>query len=337
MPQDHYHFDFYLQRVHRRWMLWRTIEWIGLSIAIGCAVAFLLSLILLVRGESALPLVTGCIAISAITGAMIGWLRRPTVLSTASEIDRQFGLADLLATALAIRQSKTIVADSQDANWSDTVLAIADARSIELANQSLLLRRYGSRAWGGIGLATATVLTLGILSGNPIVTHAGNSVSQRDADVAIPSSRVMLNANTQKLQIPVDNQPESPNVSRIDSTQRPTESSTANGDSTHQSNTAIDSAGAGIGQTAETPHQENLPVGQAGVHKENASGQTATGGGDAARSGGGKVNSNATAADHNSNQSRTELVNERFHRFTTWPRSKRKAEFHSRCISRFGS
>jgi hypothetical protein len=229
-------------------------------------------------------------------------MKRPSLLNTASEIDRQFHLADLLATALMIRQSRTFVADAQDQTWSHTVLALAEARSVELVNQSLLLRRYGSRAWGGISLATATMLTLGVLSGNPMITRAGNFPSNPDAAGSVPPSPVTLNENAGQSQIPLENQAESRNASRFDSSQQATDSSTATGDSTHQSNTALDNTGAGIGQTAEAPHQQNLPFGHSDVQSQSASGQTAAGGGNAARNGKGNADTNSTEAKSNTGQ-----------------------------------
>jgi hypothetical protein len=308
LPQDqHRHLDSYLQRTHRRWIFWRILESIGTAAAIACAFAFVLSLILLMRGESGLLLVASCMSVGLITGAILGWIRRPTILNTATEIDHQFGLSDLLATALAIRQSKTFVADSQDQNWSLTVLSIADARSIQLANQSLILRRYGSRAWGGIGLATATVLTLGILSGNPIITRAGNSSLAADDVGSIASSPILSKANAaRQQQVPVDNQPESRNSSHIQSTEQPAaaknDSSTA-GDSWRQSKASLNNSGPGIGETSETTHPEKMQLNHSAALSQNASGQPAIGGGDSTKNGHGNANSNAPAADHNSNRS----------------------------------
>jgi hypothetical protein len=47
------------------------------------------------------------------------------------------------------------------------VLAIADDRCRRHAPSQVLLNRLGRRAWGGIGLAAALVLTLSAMTGNP--------------------------------------------------------------------------------------------------------------------------------------------------------------------------
>lgn len=302
MPPSNHHFDSYLHRVHRRWIFWRIIEWVGRSLAITCAFAFVLSLILLVRGESALVLIAICIIAGAMFGAIAGWMTRPGIFQTAGEIDRQFALADLLATALAIWQSETFVADSQDQAWCSTIINLADARCIQLANQSLLLRRYGPRAWGGIGLATATVLTLGFLSSNPLITRAANHFLH-PADAA--PGRAALKENEAALAerppvIPLDNQPESADASRINSNSNSASeknSSDFSGDSAHQSNTAQDHSGAGMGQTAQAIHQQKLIAGHSDRPAPDQSGDSATGSGAAATNGNGNPINHSTATD----------------------------------------
>ena len=174
------HLDRALRRIHRRWTFIRIIERIGLALLIACAVAIVLVSILLGRGEFAMTLACSILVLGALVGLLIGWLTRPTLFDAAVEVDRQLSLADLLGTALSIHQSNTMVADETDSQWSATILALAEARCQTIASQSLALHRFGVRAWGGIGLCTAIVLTLGLLSTNPLLSHADNVAESRD-------------------------------------------------------------------------------------------------------------------------------------------------------------
>ncbi|MGB7157634.1 MAG: hypothetical protein WBD40_06185, partial [Tepidisphaeraceae bacterium] len=96
-------FDRFLRAVHRRWVVLRAAESVGISVLIGSALALLVLPILLWRDEPAMPLVLATIVIAAMCGLVAGVIRRPDVMSAATEADRQLGLADLLSTALATR------------------------------------------------------------------------------------------------------------------------------------------------------------------------------------------------------------------------------------------
>jgi hypothetical protein len=66
------------------------------------------------------------------------------------------------------------------------VLAMAGQRAGALSVNEVLLNRLGKRTWGGIGLATALVVSMGLLSANPIETSASDgarrsSVAKSDA------------------------------------------------------------------------------------------------------------------------------------------------------------
>src|SRR5207247_1177225 len=102
---------------------------------------------------------TGTIVLGAIIGLTWGLARRPRLIDAAMTADRQLQLADLLATALAV--------GSDVDPWARAVVAVADQRCRSLSPDAVVLRRFGGRAWGGIGLATALVLTIGALSSAP--------------------------------------------------------------------------------------------------------------------------------------------------------------------------
>ncbi len=166
MPVSCDHLDRFVRAVHRRWVIVRAAEMVGLAVLGGCGLAMLLLPILLWRGEPALPIVLTTTAIAAAGGLLAGIIRRPALRSAAAEADRQLDLADLLSTALLKRESST------HDDWAATVVAIADARCRTLAPNGVVLNRLGGRAWGGIGLAASFVLTLGLMSANPRSTEA---------------------------------------------------------------------------------------------------------------------------------------------------------------------
>ena len=70
--------------------------------------------------------------------------------------------------------------------WLRTVLALADEQCRRHTASQVVLRRYGSRAWGGIGLAASLVLTLAALFSPPGTTPA---VASRDPDLVGETSR----------------------------------------------------------------------------------------------------------------------------------------------------
>jgi hypothetical protein len=73
------------------------------------------------------------------------------------EADRQLGWADLLSSAMMVRS----MAPSDP--WAAAVRAEADARCRGVSPSTVVLHRLGARAWGGIGLAAALVLAMGIV------------------------------------------------------------------------------------------------------------------------------------------------------------------------------
>jgi hypothetical protein len=272
-------FDRFLARIHRRWVIVRAMERVGIAILVACAIAIALSSILIWRGESAMGLVGLTLAIGLVVGLIFGWLSRPTLFDAAVEIDRQLNLADLLATALSIRQSRTMVADDLDTKWSTTLIALAEARCQTITNESLALRRFGVRVWGGIGLCTAIVLTLGALSTNPLVLRAGNT-PQKSGEIGFASAdQTQASSNTGHSAIDPTNaqNPESAERTQMndsDSSQVQTHS-----DSTHSSNIGSDQAGAGAGRT-DVISPPSMQTAATGKNSTNTGTTFATGGGD---------------------------------------------------------
>jgi len=178
------HFERFLHALHRRLVVVRAMEWLGLGALLGCAAAAVLIPLLLWRGESALTPALFLLGLGAAAGLLWGLTHRPTALAAALEADRQLGLADLLGTAAAC-------AAAGNDPWSRTVLAVADDRCRRHAPSQVLLNRLGGRAWGGIGLAAALVLTLAALTPGTSPLHAtvtaGGGLSrapQRHSEIA---------------------------------------------------------------------------------------------------------------------------------------------------------
>jgi hypothetical protein len=197
------HFQKSLREIHRRWMWIRAFERVAMCLLIACGVALGLSIILISRGESALSLTLVCLAGGLLLGAGVGWIVRPNLFDTAVEVDRQLHLADLLATALSIEKRQTVSADSFDQQWSTTILAMAEARCASIENESLVLRRLGAGAWGGVGLFAALVLTIGFLSANPLIPQAMGF--SPDASVASESQKSKLAGSSDRVVDPKDN------------------------------------------------------------------------------------------------------------------------------------
>jgi hypothetical protein len=185
MTRAQHEFDRFLRAAHRRWVAWRIAERAGVATLCACALTLPLIVVLWFRGESALWLVSFSLGIGAVLGALWGIRRRPTLLQTAIEADHQFNLHDLLGTAHAL--SRCAYADEAT---RATVAALADDRCRRLGSSRLVLNRLGARAWAGIGLANALIVTLSLLTTSPTRTIA------QVEDQPMPEVRFDQNANT---------------------------------------------------------------------------------------------------------------------------------------------
>jgi hypothetical protein len=146
----------FIRAVHRRLVLARAVEHLGLCTLAGSLMLVMLLPILLWRGETTLPIMMG-VALACIITAIVLTIRRwPNEMLAAGEADRQLNLADLLATSVQLRNTS----QPADDVLSPTVLAMADARCGQLSPSTIVLNRLGARAWGGIGLSIALVITL---------------------------------------------------------------------------------------------------------------------------------------------------------------------------------
>lgn len=154
----------FVRRVHRRLVVVRALERGGACVGVASIFACVFASVALAQGRDAMPLVLPTLLLGAAVGVLWGFSRRPTRFEAVVEADRQLALDDLLATAYAQRGGGD--------PWQLAVVAIADARCRTLSADAVIVHRYGGRAWGGIGLAAATGLTLALLSGVPQPSRA---------------------------------------------------------------------------------------------------------------------------------------------------------------------
>jgi hypothetical protein len=173
------HLERFLLAVHRRLVVVRVVEHAGLGALAGCAGTTLILPLLLWRGEPTVMPVGALMALGVVAGMGWGVARRPSRLSAAMEADRQLDLHDLLGTAAGAGP------DDGSNPWFRTVLALADEQCRRHTPAQVVLRRYGSRAWGGIGLAASLVLTLAALLSPPGTTPA---IASRDPGAAVDRS-----------------------------------------------------------------------------------------------------------------------------------------------------
>lgn len=294
--------DHFLARVHRKWAIVRAMERVGLCILIACGLAAILAGVLMWREESALNVTVVCLGAGALVGLVVGWMTRPSLFDAAVEVDRQLNLADLLATAISIRRDQTVVSDSLDQQWSSTILALAEARCSTIANEALMLRRFGIRAWGGIGICTAVVLTLGALSSNPLVLQA-RSVGSTTDTATLPDARTTTQSNRvdqSATATPNAVEPTSSEHSRIDGNSDHA-SQTQSAPSDHTSSAANDQTGSGAGRTNDTSAQQPDLAGTSPATPASA-GDLASGGGRTNTNGSAGTSASTPAADSRANQ-----------------------------------
>jgi hypothetical protein len=156
--------DRFLRAVHRRLVIVRAVERGGACAAVAAGFAGVLAGAMLWSGQDGLVPAVATLALGAAIGLVWGLVRGPRMIDAAVEADRQLQLADLLATALAVRGSED--------PFAHAVVAVAEQRCRALSPDAIMLHRLGSRAWGGIGLAAALVVTLGALSALPADSRA---------------------------------------------------------------------------------------------------------------------------------------------------------------------
>jgi hypothetical protein len=169
----------FISAVWRRIVLVRIAESIAIATAVASLAGLALTPILWWRGESALPMALAMLLLGGISGLVWGISRRPTRFQAAVEADRQLNLHDLLGTVhLLSRDSAT------NDVWKETIAFISDNRCRTLRPSAVVVNRLGLRAWGGVGILGALLLTMGLFTARPISVNAASSSSESNSIVS---------------------------------------------------------------------------------------------------------------------------------------------------------
>ena len=300
-------FEQFIRRVRRRLLVVRLIERAGLGILFGCAASLPLLVIALWRSQPALPLTSAGLVVGALAGLLWGILTRPGELEAAMEADRQLDWADLLASALS-------VAGRSDDPWARAVAFTADSRCRQTLPAAIVLNRFGARAWGGIGLATALVIAFGFLPTYSTPAPAQNRLEFSSGDLLDnPRSHETVGDSLPRAPRRTVVQPEPEDLMNRRSDEENTNASgsksTKAGRSTDlpsrgQSVASADSRGAGSGHT-DAEDAGELPPPRPGtrVASPNATGAPSGGAGKSTLSARGQGSETGTASDESGENS----------------------------------
>jgi hypothetical protein len=295
--------DCFLRRVYRRLVVLRLAEWAGLGFAAGCATALISILVLRNQNESTLVIAAAQMVLGMAVGFIAALLRRPRMIEAAVQADRQLKLADLLATAWQLERNP------QRESFEEAVLLVANGKASQLQPRLVLLHRLGMRAWSGIGLAGALVLTVAILTANPIDTEAASSPfgpqkatnkSQQDQKASRANSDVAFAPR------PAAISPDHPGGEDdpLPGAGKTTDSATnaARGQNTDVQASNPNGAGAGAGKSAPTPDKANPFASGTNSSRTNTAGKAASGVGNSSEKGN-AGNGNSSASVGNSSKS----------------------------------
>jgi hypothetical protein len=166
----------FVRSVHRRMVLARVLECAGAGVAIASVIALPLAIALLWRGRPAFDLAVTAVATGAVTGTLLGIVRRPSELLAAIEADRQLNLNDLLSTALALRGRS--ISDP----FMRAMLSRAADHCAAISPSAVIARRWRAHRWGGVGALAGILLAMGALSLTP--TIAASDASRSSASSA---------------------------------------------------------------------------------------------------------------------------------------------------------
>lgn len=154
MPPLPVHFVRFVNAVHRRLVLARLLERIGIAVLLSSGLALVIAIVLLWHAHAAMLEVVASMITGVFAGCIWAIARRPSRLQAALEADRQLNLDDLLSSAWIVGRRQ-----APPDHWLSSLLAQADDRCAHASPSAVKLRRLGARSWGGIALAVALVLT----------------------------------------------------------------------------------------------------------------------------------------------------------------------------------
>lgn len=281
----------FVRRVYWRYVVLRVLERVGLGILTACVAALPLLGILIWRGSPAIWTAIIALAIGAAAGGIWGIVTRPNLLSAALEADRQLDWADLLSSAIIVR------AFAENDPWVGAVCAAADTRCRGVSPSTVVLHRLGARAWGGIGLAAALVLAMGLVPTivAPTRGEEPRSVSSNSLDAMTGEQSGPQGSNTAiTRRTATQQEPEDARASRMNGVDQPPpaagrQESSADADA-QRGNTTNDPNGHGTGASqSKDPNSPN--------HLATASGTQARPGADGKHTSGGAGQSSSQPPD----------------------------------------
>ena len=286
MARDLY-FEGFVRAVHRRMVVLRALERVGICVLIACFVLLVLMPILIWHGQGTLELVGAALGVGALAGLAWGIASRPTRLAAAVEADRQLRWADLLSTALTLRRG------GNDDEFSRSILAIVEARSRQASPSAVVLKRIGARGWGGIGLALALVAGLSLMGGaekNRSEARAAGPRTWQEIEAARQeqeqnSARSRGSLDLRRIKPGAGSDDQDPLNSAVPDSQRATGSAAEKG-ANDGAGGAQEGTGAGAGKSASKENTAAAVPPKAGGSPDQTNGTTTGGGGGRAADGG---------------------------------------------------
>ena len=91
-----------LRQYQVRWWRVRALEITALSIATASVIGLIAVPLLAWQGEASWPVPVGLTVLAFLCSGFIALRKKPTQLQTAMEVDRQWKLHDLLASAMSL-------------------------------------------------------------------------------------------------------------------------------------------------------------------------------------------------------------------------------------------
>lgn len=273
--------DRFVSAVHRRMLLLRAVERLGLCLLGGCVVLFVLMPILIWRSQATAQLTLVTLGTALLAGVAWALTSRPSRLAAAMEADRQLKLHDLLGTALLLERS------SSPDEIEQMVISQAQASCSQFSPAAVVLHRLGARGWGGIGLAAALVGGLYLMGPDTsrAEAHASSSPkSWQEAELENEKANATHLLSTPDMRRQregggTDDDPPKPDSAN-------TEESTADATAANTSQTAHNEAGAnqegtgaGAAQSASKPNPAKTTDAASGVSRMNSQGTDSAGGG----------------------------------------------------------
>jgi hypothetical protein len=145
----------FVDRVHRRLVIFRTLEQLGLGMLLASLLATVLNLLAIWQSMATMPILIFSAGLGLLIGLALAIYRWPTRTSAVIQADRQLRFDDLLTSAL--------FPSGNTDDFTSVVRAMADAKCRQHSPNEVFVRRLSARTWSAIGLAMGIAVTLGVI------------------------------------------------------------------------------------------------------------------------------------------------------------------------------